>query len=645
MHHKISTNRLMFIRILNAIVICMSIVIILGWLLNYYEIVTLFSESPTMKLNTAIGLVLTGLCIVFPWKKNGLPYNLIVVVIFLIGFITIIEYIWEPSFSIDTLIADDKYSSQFPGRMALGTAICFVFIGISLWLVNVRLARFRVMAFYTLAGTSVIAILSIITFILQRPVGRRVFLVETMSVSTSILFLLISFAVFLSNGSFGLARGYMQDLAGRRLMKFLFPFVIIVPVFISYSIIRNVRNGVIDFEFGLIIGTVFFVLLSIIFISFLGSSLNKIDFKRKKLEESLKATNQELVQFKYGLDQSSMLAITDAKGIITFANDKFCEISKYSREELLGQSHNLAYSGYHSKDFYRKLCKKINLGEVWMGGVKNRASDGSFYWVHAVIIPFKNKFGAIYQYLAIGQDITKHKDISDQYENLKLKSQEIEQFSYIASHDLQEPLNSMKAVINFLNEDYEEKLDKDGKQYLSFLSQAASKMEDLVNGLLAYSRLGRNKVLSLVNFNKIVAELIDDLTYVIGQSHARMTIEKLPEINAYEAEIKLIFMNLISNSSKFTRPGVVPQIEIGAIEREEEWEFYVKDNGIGISEENSQKVFSFFTRLNNRTDFEGIGIGLAHCEKIARLHRGAIWFKSELGSGTTFYFTVNKNLS
>jgi PAS domain S-box-containing protein len=644
MKNNISTSRLKFIRFLETLIIIISVTVIIGWLLDHYEIVELFSGSATMKFNTAVGLALTGVCIVFPWKKKSLAYNLLVAVVFLIGLLTVMEYIWEPRLSIDTLIVEDRQSSSFPGRMSLGTAICFVLIGISLWLSNVKLAKFRNVSFYMLASTSTIAILSIVAFILQRPTGKRIFLVHTMSLSTSVLFLLISIAVFLNNNSYGLRRGYFKNLAGSMLMRSLFPFMIFIPVLMSYSLITNVNNGIIDFEFGVIINTVLLTAMGVIYVAFLGVKMNKVDYKRKKLEHFFKTNNEELAKYKYALDESSFVLIIDSEGKCKYANDKFCEVSQYSKEELIGNNYSGFVSGQHSSTFYAGISKKLRKGEVWVGGIKNQAKDGSFYWVHATVVPFRNNESEAYQFLAILQDITEHKGLSEKYKYLKLKNEEIEQFSYVASHDLQEPLNNLKSLTQIMKENYGEKIDEEGKDYLDFMAQSTTRMEELINGLLQYSRLGRDKKMELVNCNTLISEVMEELTYETSQWHTRITIHKLPEIKAYPAELKLLFQNIISNAAKFHKPNETPYIEIGSEFKNAEWVFYVRDNGIGIEQKDGRKIFAIFSRLNNIGEFDGTGIGLAYCEKIVRMHKGTIWFESELGKGTTFYFTINNRL-
>ncbi len=219
---------------------------------------------------------------------------------------------------------------------------------------------------------------------------------------------------------------------------------------------------------------------------------------------------------------------------------------------------------------------------------------------------------------------------------------EIEQFTYITSHDLQEPLRNLTNFTKLIQEEYSGKLDDDGNKYIEFISGSAGRMRELVTGLLEYSILGKESVRSMVNCNKIVGEVLCDLANSITETNSAITVEKLPTINGFATELRLLFQNLINNAIKFRRQEIDLKIIISAKMEEKEWVFRVADNGIGISEHDLQKVFIIFKRMNKYTDYPGTGIGLAHCKKIVEMHGGKIWVESIPGSGSTFLFTIPK---
>jgi signal transduction histidine kinase len=224
--------------------------------------------------------------------------------------------------------------------------------------------------------------------------------------------------------------------------------------------------------------------------------------------------------------------------------------------------------------------------------------------------------------------------------NLEIRNKEIEQFSYMASHDLQEPLRTLTNFSRLIKEEYADKLDADGNKYVEFIFNSAKRMNDLVKGLLEYSLLEKSSLLVAVDCNMIVNEVLADLNDTINAHNANISVQELPQIYAYATEFRLLFQNLLNNAIKFRKKDVNPEIIISAALLEKEWQFSIKDNGIGISEHDKEKVFILFKRVHGRDEFEGTGIGLAHCKKIVDMHKGKIWVESNLGSGSTFKFTI-----
>jgi light-regulated signal transduction histidine kinase (bacteriophytochrome) len=224
--------------------------------------------------------------------------------------------------------------------------------------------------------------------------------------------------------------------------------------------------------------------------------------------------------------------------------------------------------------------------------------------------------------------------------NLEIRNKEIEQFSYMASHDLQEPLRTLTNFSRLIKEEYADKLDADGNKYVEFIFNSAKRMNDLVKGLLEYSLLEKSSLLVAVDCNMIVNEVLADLNDTINAHNANISVQELPQIYAYATEFRLLFQNLLNNAIKFRKKDVSPEIVISAAMLDKEWQFSIKDNGIGISEHDKEKVFILFKRVHGRDEFEGTGIGLAHCKKIVDMHKGKIWVESNLGSGSTFKFTI-----
>lgn len=241
----------------------------------------------------------------------------------------------------------------------------------------------------------------------------------------------------------------------------------------------------------------------------------------------------------------------------------------------------------------------------------------------------------------------KNDKIQRQSADLESKNKELEQFAYIASHDLQEPLNTISSFIGLISDDYSDSFDEVGKDSLAFIKNASERMKRLIDGLLEYSRLGRTKDFSSVNLNHLIKEIKEDFVVILEKTGAVIHVKDIPKVHGSELELRLLLQNLISNAIKFTEEGVAPVITISAVKElntddksKDFWKFAVKDNGIGIPEKHKDRIFAIFQRLHSRDRYQGTGIGLAHCKKIIKSHGGSIWLESEEGVGTTFYFTI-----
>ena len=223
---------------------------------------------------------------------------------------------------------------------------------------------------------------------------------------------------------------------------------------------------------------------------------------------------------------------------------------------------------------------------------------------------------------------------------LMIANKELEQFAFIASHDLQQPLRTVSNYIQVFEQDYVASLDATAFKYLRSIKNATQRMSALIKSLLLFSQLGYNKKLANVDFKKIINEVIDDLNTMIENSDAIIEVSEMPSLNAYEIEIRQVFQNLITNAIKFRKKDTQLKIKIYAENVDERWRFSVSDNGIGISPIYYTKIFDIFQRLHTNDEYEGSGIGLANCKKIVHLHQGQIGVESNPEKGTTFHFTI-----
>jgi PAS domain S-box-containing protein len=376
----------------------------------------------------------------------------------------------------------------------------------------------------------------------------------------------------------------------------------------------------------------------------------------KGVESDLRKSIRELSDYKFALDESSIVAITDQKGIITHVNDNFCSISKYTTAELLGQDHRIINSGYHPKEFIRDLWVTIANGKIWKGELKNKAKDGSFYWVDTTIVPFLDERGKPYQYVAIRADITPRKKAEEELcqlnrelehrvdlrtVQLEAANKEMEAFTYSVSHDLRAPLRGIIGFATMLEEEYTGKLDDEARRITAVIKKNTIKMGRLVDDLLAFSRMGRREINKTdVDMQAMVKEVIDDLTPAKFDRPIGWEVRTLPSVRCDESTIRQVWTNLLSNAIKYSGKKEHPHIGIGSFVQDGQTAFYVKDNGVGFDNRYGDKLFRVFQRLHSEKEFEGTGVGLALVMKIVSKHGGRVWAEGEIGQGACFYFSL-----
>ena len=385
----------------------------------------------------------------------------------------------------------------------------------------------------------------------------------------------------------------------------------------------------------------------------------------RNLEQHLSTTLKELRDVKAALDEHSIVAITDPAGKITYVNDKFCAISKYSREELLGQDHRIINSGYHPSEFFRDLWQTIGHGKVWHGEIKNRAKDGSYYWVDTTICPFVADSGKPLQYVAIRTDITQRKADEAALQNLASelaeKNKELEAIVYTVSHDLRSPLVNVQGFGRQLQRacavmvsaaaaagengsvpvaKLKQPLEVTIPQALRFINAGVSKMETLLAGLLRYSRLGRVALTPRpLNMNGLLAEIIAAMKFQLDEAKAEVHVDPLPTCIGDNVQTSQVFANLLDNALKYRNRERPLRISVTGLVQQGQAIYCVADNGIGIVSEHQSKVFEIFHRLNPDTT-SGEGLGLTIAQRVLERQKGRIWVESRAGEGSTFFVAL-----
>ncbi|MEZ4772806.1 MAG: ATP-binding protein [Bacteroidia bacterium] len=225
-------------------------------------------------------------------------------------------------------------------------------------------------------------------------------------------------------------------------------------------------------------------------------------------------------------------------------------------------------------------------------------------------------------------------------EQLSETNKELAQFAYIISHDLQEPLRTILNFVELLERKKRDSLDDAAKEYLSFISQSSIRMSNQIRAILEYSRIGKVGSKCEVDCNTLVDDVLTDMSSLVSEKQAVIRKAPLPVVLGYQNELHSLFQNLLSNSLKYSKDDIIPEVYIDCKASWNAWEFSITDNGIGFNPEYRDRIFIIFQRLNHSAKMEGSGIGLSRCKKIIELHDGKIWAESTPGEGSTFYFTI-----
>lgn len=334
------------------------------------------------------------------------------------------------------------------------------------------------------------------------------------------------------------------------------------------------------------------------------------------------------------------ILLMDSNGIIENWNKGAEQIKGYKAEEIIGKNFRIFY---RPEDRQNKLPDRL----IEMAKTNGRAEhegwrvrkDGTLFWGNITITALHDDNMNVIGFSKVTRDLTDRKR-AEAVKRTEARNEELEHFAYVASHDLQEPLRTVTSFAELLRQDCQHLLSGESLQYLEFILQASDRMNKLIVDLLNYARLGRYKQPNYFDCNAVFQGVQIDLAATIHETKAVVKVGPLPTLYGYEMEVRLLFQNLLSNALKYHKAGIPPEITFTAQKKDGNWLFAMRDNGIGIEPRYYDKIFMLFQRLHNREDYSGTGIGLAECKKIVEMHDGNIWVDSELGEGSTFYFTL-----
>jgi PAS domain S-box-containing protein len=340
------------------------------------------------------------------------------------------------------------------------------------------------------------------------------------------------------------------------------------------------------------------------------------------------------------------IIVVNESGMMVLVNSQTEKVLGYTRNDLVGQriemllpedlraGHVGRREGYVQKPKTRPMGVGLDL--------KARRRDGSLLPVEISLSPVETNDGRYF--ISVLRDVTERKmheaKLSAYAEDLARSNSDLEQFAYVASHDLQEPLRIISGYCQLFERRYKSLLDDDGRKYLGYMNDGALRMQDLIADLLSWSRVSsKARELTPLDLNQCLDAALNNLGLFINEQGATVERDELPRIKGDLNQLVQLFQNLIGNAVKF-RGQNSPAVRIGVEKRADMWVIKVSDNGIGFDMQYADRIFTIFQRLHSREQYKGTGIGLAICKKVVERHGGKIWVESRQGYGTTFYFSL-----
>jgi PAS domain S-box-containing protein len=364
---------------------------------------------------------------------------------------------------------------------------------------------------------------------------------------------------------------------------------------------------------------------------------------RKKAEESLREAEEHFRTLANNISQLAWMA--DEKGYIFWYNQRWFDYTGTTLEEMAGWGWQKVHHPDHVQQVVARISKCFQTGEVWEDTFPLRGRDGNYRWFLSRAVPIRDPEGKVLRWFGTNTDITERKKSEEHLlktvEELKRSNDELQQFAYVASHDLQEPLRMVASYTQLLAKRYKGRLDSDADEFIAYAVDGSNRMQRLIQDLLAYSRAGTNgKALLEISSEKALKEALANLRATMQESGAVVTHDSLPAITTDDTQLAQIFQNLVGNAIKY-RSAKAPLVHVSAAKNGgKEWIFSVRDNGMGIDPQYFERIFVLFQRLHGRTEFKGTGIGLAICKKILERLGGRIWVESQPEKGSTFHFAL-----
>ncbi len=644
-----------------AIAISLSMIVLAGWIFGLDALKTVFPAGPQMMFNTALVILFSGISLLlFTIFNNKLPALLLGILVFLLGSISLSEYLFSWNAGIDELFINDfkTATGKYPGRMSPITATAAVLTGISLLTyakkktIGLRVSEFAAIGVLLISFTSLIGYLYGSSHLYQ--IGQF----TSTAINTALALLFISLAILTSRPAEGFIAAFNKKTNAARIGSREVPVLILVTVLVGWLQLQLQEAGLFDPKFGVSVMIITFA-ITFFFITWSGTKrLNRLEYERKNAELKI-LNNEKRFRQAFGYLGDNVWEHDFVTGKTKFAAT-INELLGYANSEI-SDNVKLWWNSTHPDDHWmlEDIDKKYRTGTISSHNSEYRIihKDGSLKWVldRGVVIE-KDIKGNPLKIIGTHTDITPRrkyelalKNVNETLEkrttDLISSNKELEQFAYIASHDLQEPLRMVSSFLQLLKKKYDNQLDETAGKYIHIAVDGADRMKILISDLLNFSRISTNKEAFIpVDLNESIKNVLRSYQHLIAEANAIIHTDQLPVVTGNASQMEQLFQNLVGNALKY-RSSEPPQIKISSLENEKDWTFHIKDNGIGLNKNYAEKIFEIFQRLHTKSEYSGTGIGLAICKKIVERHGGQIGVDSTPGKGSQFFFTLPKKVT